>query len=281
MHSVNRAIVVALITFGASVVGMLLQWLVPPDVLTASKSSVGAMVGLVTLLLALVLGLLVFTAFSVFTMQQSEAQSLGPVIAEIELALEHYGPDAVGGRAGLRAALERSRVRFFGDSKRGPQPFTFEEMKATLQGLNSYFDSLKPATDSQRRWLASAWDLAKKYQDTQMLMARQLAAPFPPYVLAVVVCWASALFLGNGLAATPNTVTVLAHLAGAIAVASAIFLIMELSSPYTGVIRLSSAGIDRVLTALGEVGAQARPLEFKRPEEGAAALVPPASSSPG
>jgi len=280
MQSVNKAIVVALTTFGASVVGMLLQWLVPADVLTASKGSVGAMVGLVTLLLALVLGLLVFTAFSVFTTQQSEAQSLGPVIAEIDLALEQYGPEAVGGRAGLRAALQRSRVRFFGDSTRGPQPFTFEEMRSTLAGLNSYFDSLKPATDSQRRWLACAWDLAKKYQDTQMLMARQLAAPFPPYVLIVVVCWASALFLGNGLAATPNPVTVLAHLAGAIAVASAIFLILELSSPYTGVIRLSPAGVDSVLKSLGEVEALARPLELERLEQAGAAAVLPASSSP-
>ncbi|HVP98797.1 MAG TPA: hypothetical protein VMS87_05995 [Roseiarcus sp.] len=279
MNSLNRAIVVALITFGASAVGMALQSVVPADILTQSKVTVGAMVGLVTLLLALVLGLLVFTAFSVFTTQQSEAQSLGPVIAEIEVALDQYGPEAVGGRAGLRAALERSRVRFFGDSKQGPQPFTFEEMKATLRGLNSYFDSLKPVTDSQRRWLASAWDLAKKYQDTQMLMARQLAAPFPPYVLVVVVCWASALFLGNGLVATPNAVTALAHLAGAIAVASATFLILELSSPYTGVIRLSPAGIDRVLAALGEV--EASPLEPRRPEEAATTPVLPASSSPG
>src|SRR5277367_6959692 len=76
MHSLYRAIFVAAITFGASVVGMLLQWVVPADVLTASKGSVGAMVGLVTLLLALVLGLLVFTAFSVYATQQSEAQAL-------------------------------------------------------------------------------------------------------------------------------------------------------------------------------------------------------------
>ena len=78
MHSLNRAIAVAAITFGASLVGMALQWVVPADVLTASKGSVGAMVGLVTLLLALVLGLLVFTAFSVFTTQRDEAYSLGP-----------------------------------------------------------------------------------------------------------------------------------------------------------------------------------------------------------
>src|SRR5271165_4248865 len=106
---------------------MALQWVVPADVLTASKGTVGAMVGLVTLLLALVLGLLVFTAFSVFTTQRDEAYSLGPVVIEIDLALEEYGPEAAGGRAGLRAALTRSRERFFGDIKHGPQTYTFEE----------------------------------------------------------------------------------------------------------------------------------------------------------
>ena len=161
---------------------------------------------------------------------------MGPVVVEIDLALEQYGPEAASGRAGLRAALERSRARFFGDGKRGPQPFTFEETRATLNGLSSYFDSLQPATDAQRQLLTSARDLAKKFADTQMLMARQLANPFPPYVVGVVVCWASALFLGNGLVATPNALTVVAHLAGATAIGSAIFLMLELSQPYTGVV---------------------------------------------
>jgi len=71
MHSLTRAIAVALTTFGASVVGMALQWVVPAQVLTEAKGTVGAMAGLVTLLLALVLGLLIWTAFSVFTTQQA------------------------------------------------------------------------------------------------------------------------------------------------------------------------------------------------------------------
>jgi len=252
MHSLRRAIGIALTLFAASVIGMALQWVVPGQVLTEAKGTVGAMVGLVTLLLALVLGLLVFTAFSVFTTQRDEAQSLGPIIIELDLALGQYGPEAAQGRLGLRAALERSRARFFGDADHGPRPYTAEEMGATLSGLANYFDSLQPSTDTQRRCLDSARDLAKKFADTQMLMARQLANPFPPYVLIVVVCWASALFLGNGLVAAPNVVTVVAHLAGATAIGSAIFLMLELSQPYIGVVRLSSAGLDRLIQLLGE-----------------------------
>ena len=95
MTPLYRAILVAAITFAASLVGMALQREVPADVLTASKGSVGAVVGLITLLLALVLGFLVFTAFSVYATQQTEAQSLGPVIIELDVLLEEYGPDIV------------------------------------------------------------------------------------------------------------------------------------------------------------------------------------------
>jgi hypothetical protein len=105
MPALNRSIAVAAIAFGASLAGMALQWAAPADVVSASKASVGAMVGLVTLLLALVLGLLVYTAFSVFTTQQSEASSLGPVVIELDVILEQYGPDAIRGREGLRDAL--------------------------------------------------------------------------------------------------------------------------------------------------------------------------------
>ncbi|HEV7478938.1 MAG TPA: hypothetical protein VGO05_01470 [Roseiarcus sp.] len=258
MNSLYRSIAVAAITFGASVVGMLLQWAVPADVLTASKGSVGAMVGLITLLLALVLGLLVFTAFSVYTTQQTEAQSLGPVVIELDVILEQYGADVAGARTGLREALGRARKRFFGDLKHGPQAHTIEETRATMHWMNTYFER-QPPSERHRQLLTTARDLAKKFAETNMLMARQLTNPFPPYVLAIVVCWAAALFLGNGLVAAPNAITVLAHLAGAIAIGSAIFLILELSTPYTGLIRLTSAGLDRMLEVLAKADQKETP----------------------
>jgi hypothetical protein len=95
-------------------------------------------VGLITLLLALVLGLLIWTAFSVFTTQQAEAQSLGPMILELDLALEKYGPETSAGREHLREGLVRSRERFFGDKIHGPRAFTYEESRANMRGLADY-----------------------------------------------------------------------------------------------------------------------------------------------
>jgi hypothetical protein len=252
VRSYRQAIVVALATFVASLLGMALRFVVPVQVLNDSKATVGGMAGLITLLLALVLGLLVYTAFTVYSTQQSEAQGLGPVVIELDDLLEQYGPEALRGRVGLREALGRSRRRFFGDPEHGPQAHTFEETRATMHWMNTYFDSLHPETERQRQLLVSAKDLAKTFAATQMLMARQLANPFPKDLLLVVAFWASLLFLGDGLVATPNAVTVAAHLLGAIAVASAVFLILELSHPYSGVIRLSPAPLDRLMLQLGD-----------------------------
>ena len=141
MHSLYRAVAVALITFGASVVGMLLQWVVPADVLTASKGSVGAMVGLVTLLLALVLGFLVFTAFSVFATQRARRKRWARWSSSSTSSWNNTGADVAGRRAGLREALGTSpRARFFGDVKHGPQAHTIEETRAAMYlSMNSLF----------------------------------------------------------------------------------------------------------------------------------------------
>jgi hypothetical protein len=60
---------------------MALQWVVPADVLTASKGSVGAMVELITLFLALFPGLLVFTAFSVYSPSTPKRSRSAPTVA--------------------------------------------------------------------------------------------------------------------------------------------------------------------------------------------------------
>ena len=110
MHSYRPAIAVALATFVASLLGMALRLVVPVQALNDSKAAVGGMAGLITLLLALVLGLLVYTAFTIYSTQQSEAQGLGPVVIELDDLLEQYGPEALRGRRGSASRSIRSSI---------------------------------------------------------------------------------------------------------------------------------------------------------------------------
>ena len=80
------------------IIGVLLQGVLPTQHMAAAKTAITTIQGLVTLLLALVLGLLVWTSYGVYSQQQSEAHTLGSQILQLDLTLEGYGPDADRGR---------------------------------------------------------------------------------------------------------------------------------------------------------------------------------------
>ena len=250
MYSTKRTIGVVVLTFVAALVGMAAQHFLPGAMLTESKGSIGAVIGLVTLLLALVLGLLIWTSYGVFATQVSEAQSLAPAVIALDFALEQYGPQATPGRRLLKAGVLRARERFFGKGGAGGKFLTDQQSRADMLEMNAFFSSLEPQTDDQRDRVATAKQLANTVLQTQMLMSRQLANPVPSLLLTIVLFWSSLLFLLVGLTATVNPLAIATMGLGAVSVASAFFLIMELSAPYDGFFRIQPRGIDLVLQSL-------------------------------
>ncbi len=91
MIFVRRAVLVGCVIFAGCMVGVLLQRLLPTQHIADAKGAITTIQGLVTLLLALVLGLLIWTSQGVYATQRSEAQTLGSQILQLDLALEHYG----------------------------------------------------------------------------------------------------------------------------------------------------------------------------------------------
>ena len=69
--------------------------------------------------------------------------------------------------------------------------------------------------------------------------------------MAVVIAWAIATFCGFGLMSKGNAMSVVALACGAAAVASAMYLILDLSSPYSGLFRASPAPLQLVLAQMG------------------------------
>ena len=77
MTAVWVAIIVTLLTFAGGVLGLYLQRMLPDEhSVEKSRDMIGAVMGLVTLLLALVLGTIVGSAYFFAATQQSELQAL-------------------------------------------------------------------------------------------------------------------------------------------------------------------------------------------------------------
>ena len=113
--SISISVAVGILTFGCGILGLLLQRLLPEQHMSSgSRDMIGAVIGLITLLLALVLGTLVGSAYGFYATQKSEVETLAARAIELDIALEQYGPETRLIRAGMKIALTSASQTFSG-----------------------------------------------------------------------------------------------------------------------------------------------------------------------
>jgi hypothetical protein len=88
-------------------------------------------------------------------------------------------------------------------------------------------------------------------QQTRLLMSLQLASPISWPLLIVVASWSILLFCGFGILSRLNITTLAALALGSFAIGSAIFLILELNEPYSGLFKVPRGAMQQAIEALG------------------------------
>jgi len=71
-------------------------------------------------------------------------------------------------------------------------------------------------------------------------------------LLVILVLWLTAIFMSFGLFAPFNATAVSSLLIAALSVSCAIFLILEMYTPYTGFVQISSAPLRAAIAQLGQ-----------------------------
>lgn len=249
MMSLAIAIGVAFLMFASGVLGLFLQRrLADHHTSDRSRDMIGGIVGLLTLLLALVLGLLIWTAYGVFTTQQNELNLLSARALEFNLEMMQYGPEAKHGRELLRTDLVWAHEQFWGDEQ--AMAAAYNASYANMGSMSDFLGSLHPTTDVQKQLLAAAGQHYGSIGETRLLMSLQLSNPVSWPLIITVTIWSFFLFCGFGMLSRINATTLTALALGACAVASAIFLILELSQPYTSMLRISPTSLEEVIVSL-------------------------------
>jgi len=106
--------------------------------------------------------------------------------------------------------------------------------------------------DAGQRWLRDqALQAATSLLRQRRQMIEHAGPSVRPVVLAVVVCWIVAIFAGFGLNAPRNATVAGAFLVCSLAIGGAVFLILEMDSPFEGVLRISARPM---LDALAHMG---------------------------
>jgi len=249
------ALIIATVIFGGGVIGLGLQRALPEKHTTGpARDMIGAIAGLLTLLCALVTGLLIWTAYGVYAGQNIAIQTLASKVLQLDLALADYGPEANAERAALRDRLGKTIDQVWGttESDANFAANSFASAIRVMRDPEKAIGKFQPSTDEQRQALATAKSAIEAIGQSRLQMSFALTAPVSYPLLLTVVGWVFFLFCGFGLMSRGGLVPIIALAVGAAAVASAVLLILDLSNPYLGAFRASDAPLEQVLAVMGE-----------------------------
>ena len=250
MDPINVSLLVFACAFGSALLGMFIRRFLPahhvgPD----SKDVVRVGMGMVATTVALVLGLLVYSAKSFYDTQTAEVTQLASTALLLDRILAHYGPETADVRTELQHSIQR-HLELIWPEERG----NVSGQVTSLIGNEVVLDKihqLSPKDDKQRSLQAQALSLGLQMGQTRSLMLMQRSVPVPKLLLVMLIFWLIALFISFGLFAPSNLTVVLSLLVAAVAVCGAVFLMVEMYYPYGGLIRVSPAPVLSALTQMG------------------------------
>jgi hypothetical protein len=248
------SIIIFIVTFGTAYGGMLVKkQLTPEHMSPETRGVIGQVAGLLTLLLALVLGTLIGVSFGYFSTQRTELEGFSAQILRLDQALAQYGPETKPLRDKIKAGIEQGYETFWGGGGDEPGVLSVAAPLANAQGVSDFLATLKPTTDAQKHALSTADTYNGMVEQSRLLMALQVASlPVSPVMIAILVFWTIALFFAIGIYAEPNSLVIAALVFGAVSISFAIFLILELGLPYTGLLKVPPAELQQAIEYIGK-----------------------------
>lgn len=252
MSNLAIGIGVGLLTFAAAYLGMWGQrWLPEAHMTSGARDMIGAVMGLITLLLALVLGTLVGSAYGFYATQKANTEVMAARSIQLDIALKQFGPEAAPLRIGMQGAMSQAYKAIWIDNL-DPRSYKIAGIVAAFARLNSGAAILQAKTPDQVAALPAINVSIGIIEQTRLLMALQIVSPISWPLVHIVVSWALLLFAGYGVLARLNGTAILAAIIGAFAVGSAIFLILELNQPFTGLFRIPGSSMEQALSVLNK-----------------------------
>ncbi len=250
MSSITISLIVFACIFGGALLGIFLHRSLPQHHLAAdSKDIVKLGMGLVGTMAALVLGLLVASAKGSYDAQSAELTQMAANIALLDRGLALYGPETKETRTLLRGAVTRILDQMWskdGASSAAPAAPSGGEI------LYEKIQALSPKNDMQRSLQSAELSIVVDIGKTRWLMYAQQATSVSIPLLVVLVLWLTVIFISFGLFAPFNATVVSSLFVSALSVSGAIFLILEMYGPYSGLIQISSAPLRAALAHLGQ-----------------------------
>jgi hypothetical protein len=129
----------------------------------------------------------------------------------------------------------------------------FSPFAATVEAAEfvKKLQQLQPNNDSQRALLAQVLSAAANVEQARLSLFTQSHDAIPTPFLVILIFWLAIIFTSFGLFVRPSRIAIVTFFVGGLSVASAIFLILEMGQPFTGLMQISSEAPRHALAPLG------------------------------
>jgi hypothetical protein len=213
-----------------------------------AKDTIRLAIGLVVTMTGLVLGMLVSSAKTFFDSEKNQVAELSSQLILLNDLLRAYGPETERLRVEARQSLEVVVGQIWPTTK------TQSSRLRPLDTSSHFYQQLEllvPQTNAQAsvkaQLLAATTNLKKTYS-LMYLQSEQTSVA--PALLGVVTSWLIAIFISFGVFAPRNPTVMVTLVVCALAVSAAIYIIMEMYSPFSGVIKISPAAVHDALSQM-------------------------------
>jgi len=231
--------------FGGAVLGALLRVSLPKEDLSPeSRDVVKLAMGTIATMMAVVLGLLVASAKGNYDNQSRELTELSARVVLLDRLLAHYGPETKDARDLLRESIVRLLDTVWTQPSETPS--------RASEVVFDKIQELSPQTEAQRSLQARALNLATQIGETRWLMFEQASISISTPMLVVVIFALTITFTSFSLHASPNATVIVTLALCALAVSGTMFLVLEMYSPFKGIIRIPSDPVRNALAYLGQ-----------------------------
>ena len=255
MNALLISLLVFAVVFGGALLGAVLRPLLSerhlqPD----SKDIVKMATGLIGTLAALVLGLLIASAKSSFDLKTNQVRQMTATIILLDDLLAQYGPEASPLRTSLRQSIPPLADRIWHEQGIPTGKPVHFELSAQSSAFENELERLTPNNDAQRSLQSRAVQAFTEGAQTRVLLFTQAGGSIPTPFLIILVFWLSAIFVSFTLFGQTNLVVMASLFLCALSFAGAIFLVLELDNPFTGLMGISSATLRNALLPLDSSG---------------------------
>jgi hypothetical protein len=249
MSSVVLSAGIFLLMLGGIYLGSLLRNTLPQHHLSKeSQDAVRLGVGLIATMAALVVGLLIASAKGSFDTQSSQLRQITADIILLDTLLSQYGAEAQPIRGQIRQVIPAFADRIWREKAASTNtPF---ENNADTENIYIGIQALTPKSDLQRSLQSRATQIATDIAQARLLLFAETDKSFPIPFLGVLALWLVIIFASFSLFASMNATVFGALSLFALSASCAIFLILELGQPFTGILAISSAPLRNALAPL-------------------------------